>query len=202
MLLPHLDVQGAFTHFAVSDEPDKRFTQYQHRRFLNGTLDLERMTGKKFALRHCANSGAMVNHPMTYMDMVRPGLAQYGLYPCEDEQGWLELKPVMRLMTRVAEITDHIAGDTISYGRTYLCEKEQRFAVLPIGYADGLDRHLGGGRWSMLVAGHAVPTVGRICMDSCMIDVTDVVGVKEGDQMSIFSSVAGNTCWIPSLMRY
>ena len=185
MLLPHLEVQGAFTHFASSDEPDKRFTQYQHRRFLNGTLDLERMTGKKFSMLHCANSGAMVNHPMTYMDMVRPGLAQYGLYPCEDERGDLVLKPVMRLMTRVAEITDHIVGDTISYGRTYLCEKEQRFAVLPIGYADGLMRSLSG-KLTVRINGKPAPQCGRICMDMCMVDITHLPDVQVGDEVEIF----------------
>ncbi len=186
MLLPHLEVQGAFTHFAVSDDRSSRFTLYQLRRFQNGTLDLERMTGKRFALRHCANSGAMVNYPMTYMDMVRPGLAQYGLYPSAD-RGAVELKPVMRLMTRVAELTDHIPGDTISYGRTYLCESPRRFAVLPIGYADGLHRALSG-KLTVMIGGKAAPQRGRICMDMCMVDVTDLPEVQVGDEVEIFGT--------------
>ena len=97
------------------------------------------------------------------------------------------------LKTRIVQLRKRTKGESIGYGRSQVLERDSVIATIPIGYADGLDRHLGGGRWSMLVAGHAVPTVGRICMDSCMIDVTDVVGVKEGDQVSIFSSVAGNT---------
>jgi len=184
MSLPGLNPQGVFTHFCVSDEPESGFTDTQFQRFLNGVDTLEKNSGKKFAIRHCTNSGAMVNYPETYLDMVRPGIAQYGLYPGK-EHGTLELKPVMRLMTRVMELTDHDPGDTISYGRTYTCDTPRRFAVLPIGYADGLHRALSN-QLEVVIRGHRVKQRGRICMDMCMVDVTDFPDVQVGDEVEIF----------------
>lgn len=184
MAFPHLDAQGIFTHFCVSDEYGDPFTQTQFKRFL-GTIEyLEKTSGQKFRLRHCANSGAMVNYPEMYLDMVRPGIAQYGLYPAK-EHGALELKPVMKLMTRVAEVTDHLPGDTVSYGRTYTCAQPRRFAVLPIGYADGLHRTLSN-QLEVIIHGQKAPQCGRICMDMCMIDVTEIPGVEVGDEVEIF----------------
>ena len=97
------------------------------------------------------------------------------------------------MKTTIVQIKEYEVGETIGYSRKGKIERKSRIGVVPIGYADGLNRHLGEGRWSMLVAGKAAPTVGRICMDSCMIDVTDIEGVKEGDEVVIFSSQSGNT---------
>ncbi|MBP3654479.1 MAG: alanine racemase [Oscillospiraceae bacterium] len=184
MALPGLDAQGVFTHFAVSDELGNDFTAEQFLRFTRSVSWLEETSGKKFALRHCTNSGAMVNYPEMYLDMVRPGIAQYGLYPAS-EHGALDLKPVMKLMTRVAEITDHLPGDTVSYGRTYTCERPHRFAVLPIGYADGLHRALSN-QLEVVIGGEKARQCGRICMDMCMVDITDLPGVQIGDPVEIF----------------
>ena len=117
----------------------------------------------------------------------RGGLYGYGY--CHNE----ELQPVAALKTRIVQLHHHKAGQSIGYGRAGRLERDSVIATIPIGYADGLDRHLGEGRWSMLVAGNTAPTVGRICMDSCMIDVTDIEGVQEGDQVVIFSAQRGNT---------
>lgn len=185
--LNHLDFQGVFTHFAVSDEAGDDFTAYQYHAFLRAVAMLEDHKGEPFALRHCTNSGAMVNYPGTYMDLVRPGIAQYGLYPAA-EHGRLELKPVMKLMTRVAEITDHIEGDTVSYGRTYTCEDNCRFAVLSIGYADGLHRALSG-KMEVVIRGQKAKQCGRICMDMCMVDITDLPEVQVGDEVEIFGDL-------------
>ena len=179
-----LDVQGVFTHFAVSDAPEEDFTHVQFARFMAAVERLEAVRGSRFPLRHCTNSGAMVNFPAMYLDMVRPGIAQYGIYPAA-EHGALELKPVMTLKTRVAEITDHWVGDTVSYGRTYTCEENRRFAVLPIGYADGLHRTLSG-RMEVLVGGEKAAQCGRICMDMCMVDITHLPHVQIGDEVEIF----------------
>ena len=184
MQLPGLNVQGVFTHFAVSDELGDPFTDCQFERFMRAVEHLEAVRGEKFKLRHCTNSGAMVNYPDFYLELVRPGLAQYGLYPAA-EHGALELKPVMTLKTRVAEITDHREGDTISYGRTYTCDDNRRFAVLPIGYADGLQRALSG-KLQVLIGGRTAPQRGRICMDMCMVDITDLPDVQVGDEVEIF----------------
>ena len=187
MELKGLDVQGVFTHFAVSDEPAEAFTHQQFERFMKAVEHLERVRGERFPIRHCTNSGAMVNFPEMYLDMVRPGLAQYGLYPA-GEHGALELKPVMKLMTRVASITDHVEGDTVSYGRTYTCDGPRRFAVLPIGYADGLRRSLSG-QLEVLIDGEKAPQRGRICMDMCMVDITHLPHVKVGDKVEIFGGL-------------
>lgn len=184
MTLPGLDAQGVFTHFAVSDEPSSDFTQTQFDRFTAAVEALETTAGRQFVLRHCTNSGAMVNYPQMYLDMVRPGIAQYGLYPAA-EHGALDLKPVMRLMTRVMEITDHMPGDTVSYGRTYTCGNPRRFAVLPIGYADGLHRSLSG-KLTVTIGGKPAEQCGRICMDMCMVDITDLPEVQVGDEVEIF----------------
>ena len=184
MGLPHLGPEGVFTHFCVSDTPEAGFTQTQFTRFLHTIGQIEETAGRNFQIRHCANSGAVLNFPETELEMVRPGLLQYGLYPGE-ERGALELRPVMKLMTRVAEITEHIPEDTVSYGRTFTCERPTRLAVLPIGYADGLHRALSG-RMDVIIRGQRAPQRGRICMDMCMVDITDLPGVQVGDEVEIF----------------
>lgn len=182
--LPGLEVTGLFTHFAVSDEPGESFTSEQFARFMRAADELEKDTGRSLGMRHCANSGAVVNFRETCLDMVRPGLLLYGLYP-GPEHGGLDLKPVMRLLTRVAEVTEHHAGDTISYGRIFTCEREMRLAVIPVGYADGLHRSLSG-RFDVLINGRRARQVGRICMDMCMVDVSDMPEVRAGDIVTVF----------------
>ena len=184
LTLPGLEPTGVFTHFAVSDEPEESFTLEQFARFTKAVDELENETGRSLGIRHCANSGAVVNFRETCLDMVRPGLLLYGLYPGA-ERGGLDLKPVMRLLTRVAEITEHHAGDTISYGRIFTCERDMRLAVVPVGYADGLHRSLSG-KFDVLINGKRAHQVGRICMDMCMVDVTDMPEVKTGDIVTVF----------------
>lgn len=182
--LPNLAWEGVFTHFSVSDEPESGFTKLQFERFERALSWLEGGVHHGLGIRHCANSGAVVNFRETCMDMVRPGLLLYGLYPGA-ECGGISLKPVMSVKTRIAEITRHHAGDTISYGRIYTCERDMTMAVIPIGYADGLHRSLSG-KFSVLVNGRRAQQVGRICMDMCMVDVTDLPGVKLGDIVTVF----------------
>jgi len=184
MELTNLDVSGIFTHMAVSDEPGDPFNDLQFERFTRVIDELERRSGRKFRLRHCANSGAVINYPEMSLDMVRPGLLLYGLYPSADQNGF-DLRPAMQLRSRVCEITHHRKGDTISYGRTFTCDRDMRLAVLPVGYADGLLRELSG-KIDVKIRGHRARQVGRICMDMCMIDVTDLPDVKVGDIATVF----------------
>ena len=116
--LPHLNFTGVFTHFAVSDENGDPYTQLQFSRFLHAIDRMEQASGHHFAIRHCANSGAVINYPQMHLDMVRPGLLLYGVFPAA-ETGGLDLRPAMSLYSRVSEVTHHHAGDTISYGRTF-----------------------------------------------------------------------------------
>jgi alanine racemase len=184
MVLPGLYAEGIFSHFAVADIRGDVFTDRQFQDFQALTQNLEKKSGMKFQIKHCANSGAMINYDWTYFDMVRPGLSLYGLYP-DDDTGGLDLRPAMELKTRIAQIKDYCAGDTVSYGRIYTVPSTQKIAVITIGYADGLHRVLSG-KIDVLVRGRRAPQVGRICMDMCMIDVTGIPDAQVGDVVTVF----------------
>lgn len=183
--LPGLEHEGVFTHFADSDGSEE-YTMLQFTRFLDALGKLEEK-GLSFPIRHCANSGAVLNYPCTHMDMVRPGLALYGHYPdpsCEDLDG-PGLLPVMELKSRVSAVRALPAGTLVSYGRTFTLTRSSVLAVLPVGYADGLHR-LCSNHMDVLIHGHRAPVVGRVCMDMCLADVTDLPGVQVGDVATIY----------------
>lgn len=184
--LPHLHVEGAFMHFCVADSRDPKdvdFTRLQYRRFREA-LDYLAENGVKPEICHCCNSGATLLYPEYAMDMVRPGIMTYGLYPSEDTRDILDLQPVLSLYTTVSQIRVIPAGTAVSYGRTYTTPSERRIAVLSIGYADGLSRSLSD-RVCFLLRDRLVPVVGRICMDMCMVDVTEVPEAQVGDEVTI-----------------
>lgn len=186
--LPHLHVEGAFMHFSVADsraQEDAAYTRLQYRRFQEA-LDFLAGAGIQPELRHCCNSGATLLYPQYALDMVRPGIMTYGLNPSADTAGILDLEPVLSLYTTVSQIRAFPAGVDVSYGRTYRTESPRRLAVLSIGYADGLLRSLSG-RAAFLIRGRLAPVVGRICMDMCMVDVTDIPEAREGDTVAIIS---------------
>lgn len=182
-------VVSLFTHLCVADDPAQDdFTQSQIELFDSFTRSVaDHLTYP--VLRHAAASAAILRFKDAHFDMCRLGLGMYG-YGYEHNDN---LEPVSTLRTRIVQIRTLQAGESVGYGRAGVLNRTSRIATIPIGYADGLDRHLGCGRWSMLVAGKAAPTVGRICMDSCMIDITDIADVCEGDEVTIFSPVAGNS---------
>lgn len=189
MRLPKLDFEGVFTHFAVSDETDgAEFTRLQHERFRSAYSAAEEMSGKRFLLHHCANSGAVLTAPEFTHELVRPGILLYGIAPLP-VPGAPAVSPLMSLKARVAAITEHHPGDTVGYGRHFTCTRETRLAVLPVGYADGLHRALSG-RFSVLLNGKRAPQVGNICMDLCMVDVTDIPDVRVGDVATVFGDGA------------
>ncbi len=181
-------VASVFSHLNCSDMPEEdAYTQAQIALF-------ERMSHRVVAslpypvIRHTAASAALDRFPQAQFDMCRLGLGLYGF-------GWQHneaLRPVATLKTRIVQIKHLHAGEAVGYGRAGRLTRESVTATIPMGYADGLDRHLGCGRWSVRVAGEAAPIVGRVCMDSCMIDITDIAGVQEGDEVVIFSPTAGN----------
>ena len=185
--LAHLHVEGVFMHFCAADSTapdDVAFTREQYRRF-TAMLDALAASGVKPEIRHCANSGATLLYPEYAMDMVRPGIAMYGHAPSADTEGIVDLRPMMSLHTTIAQLRDVPAGIAVSYGRTYWTEKPIRMAVLPVGYADGLSRALSG-RVTFRLHGKTVRGVGRICMDMCMVDVTDVPQAQVGDELTLF----------------
>ena len=186
--LPHLEHEGIFTHFANSDG-DEEYTMLQFTRFLDTISCLENNYGVTFAIRHCANSAAALQYPCAYLDMVRPGIAMYGHYPdpsCCGLDG-PGLVPVMSVYTRVAAVREVPAGTAVSYGCTNVVERDTRLAVLPIGYGDGFFRLLSN-RFQVEFNGRPAPIVGRICMDMCMVDVTDLPDVQAGDVATVFSA--------------
>ncbi len=183
--LPGLEAEGLFTHFADADGSEE-YTMAQFTQFLDLRRALAKR-GRKFALNHCAASAAMLHYPCTHLDLVRPGIALYGHYPDPESVG-LDgpgLKPVMTLKSRVIAVRELPAGSSVSYGRTRILSRPSRLAVLPIGYADGLHRGLSNRGEVLFEAGRA-PMVGRICMDLCMVDVTDLPAVRPGDVAQVF----------------
>ena len=183
--LPGLDAEGIFTHFAVSDEEDREsraYTREQFDLFTSVIEKAEEKLGRKFALRHCANTGAVAYWPEMMLDMVRPGLLLYGY---GDGARKLGLRPVMRLMTSVSTIKVYEPGTSVSYGRIFKTERTTRMGVVPYGYADGFFRCLSN-RCSLMTAYGPAPQRGRICMDMCMVDLTDLPEVQVGDELEIF----------------
>ncbi len=183
--LPGLRWEGIFTHFSHADGSEE-YTMLQFTRFLDLLTVLEGK-GITFKIRHCAASAAVLNYPCTYLDMVRPGIAFYGHYPDPSCQGLdgSGLTPLMTLKARVASVKSLPAGTAVSYGRTRVLERESRLAVLTIGYGDGLPRACSD-RLRVWVGGGYATVVGRICMDLCMVDVTDLPGVKPGDEAELY----------------
>ena len=183
--LPGLRAEGIFTHFAVADEPDDgsaAYTGAQLALFRRVVDAVERRRGQRFALRHCANSGGVASYPESYMDMVRPGILLYG---CGELAERLGLRPVMTLKTTVSTIKTYEPGTDVSYGRRFTTQRVTRMGVVPYGYADGFFRCLSD-RCGLVAAEGLAPQRGRICMDMCMVDLTELPGVQVGDELEVF----------------
>ena len=187
---PGLYIEGVFTHFAVSEIQDPTYTREQFNSFLSLVNSLESQSGKSFKIKHCSNSGATLKYDDMRLDMVRPGIALYGCAPGDSLEGF-DLRPAMELKTRVVSVKTVPAGGSISYGRTYTAKQDRQIAVIPIGYADGLHRVLSN-KLEVLIHGKRAPQVGNICMDLCMIDVTEIPDVSVGDIVTIFGRDGDN----------
>ena len=185
--LPHIEIEGIFTHFATADSQDKTHTLQQLERFLE-FLDKLKAHGLEFPLRHAANSAALIDLPETHLDMVRPGISLYGFYPSDEvSKERVSLAPAMMLKTRVIHVKMVPAGFHVSYGLTYQTENPTVIATVSAGYADGLNRLLSS-RGQMLVRGSRAKIVGRICMDLTLLDVGHIPDVRIGDEVVIFGS--------------
>ena len=183
--LPGLTVEGIFTHFATADSADKSYATMQLDRFLD-FLNCLQKEGLEPPLRHAANSGALINIPESHLEMVRPGIASYGLYPSDEiNTSMVDLKPVMTLKSKIIHLKKVPPGFNISYGITYQTKNHTTIATIPVGYADGFNRLLSS-RGYMLVHGQRVPIVGRVCMDLTMLDVGGISGVALEDEVVVF----------------
>ncbi len=192
--LPGLEAEGIFTHFANADG-DEEYTRQQYDDFIITINELYHEDGLDFKIYHCAASAAVLNYPYTHHNMIRPGIALYGYVP-DPSVADPGLKPVMTVKSRITLVRDLPAGSFISYGCTATLERDSRIAVLPIGYGDGLHRALSN-RLEVRIGDRPCPVLGRICMDMCMVDVTDIPGVKAGDTAQVYGP--GLTDWAAEL---
>ncbi len=191
--LPNVVVEGMYTHFATADEPDPAFTLQQFERFTGIASELGRI-GVHVPILHACNSAALARFPSMHLDVVRPGLALYGIAPKDCPgfgPGGLGLRPALSLKSNLILVKDIEPGASVSYGRRFVAARPSRIGTIPIGYADGYSRSLGG-RADVLVGGRRAPIVGRICMDSCMADLTDLPGsAATGDEVVLVGRQGG-----------
>ena len=173
-------IDGIYTHFANSDEKDKSYVKLQLGRF-NGVLDKLKAEGINYGLAHAANSGAILDIPEAYFDMVRPGILMFGYYPSEETTESIELRPVMSLRSYVESIKSIDKNESISYGRKYFTKKKTNIASVPIGYADGYTRGLSN-KSKAVINGKLFPQVGSVTMDRIMFEIGNE-NIKIGDEV-------------------
>jgi alanine racemase len=188
--LPNIEVEGLFTHFAAAEEGDTTFTRAQYDALLEASARLPWIP-----MRHCAASASVLNAangraPDTRLDMVRAGLGVYGYEPAPGIAGELELRPALALKSRIARIIDVEVGGTVGYGRMWVAERASRIALVMCGYADGYRRALSN-QAHVLVRGQRAPIAGRIAMDMCMADVTDIREAAVEDEVVLIGGQGG-----------
>ncbi len=192
-MLPNVEVEGIYTHFATADADDKSFAREQLSRFMQ-VIDVLRDVGVTVQFRHAANSAACVDMPEARLDLVRPGILMYGLSPFGRERFQqvkkeMDIQPALSLKTRVCFVKRVSTGTPVSYGATYVTEEDTVIATLPIGYADGLSRGMSN-RGEVLIRGKRLPIVGRVCMDQCMVDAGGL-DVEVGDEAVLIGRQGG-----------
>jgi alanine racemase len=200
--LPGIIIEGIFSHFATADEKDSSYTMHQIELFESIISELNRI-GILIPIRHISNSAAILQYPEFSMELVRPGIILYGIYPSEEVRKVdADFKPAMTLKTNIAMIKWVEAGTAISYGRKFTTGRKSLIATIPVGYADGYSKLLTG-KGRVLVNGQFAPVVGSICMDQCMIDVTEIDGdVKTGDEVVLLGKQGNREITAQELAGY
>lgn len=182
--LPHIIVEGIFTHFAKADEYDKTSANHQIELFKH-MIELTEREGVTIPYKHCSNSAGIVEIPAANMDIVRAGITLYGLWPSDEvDKSKIDLAPALELKSKISYVKTLEAGRQISYGGTYTTTKEERIATIPVGYGDGYPRSLSN-KGYVLIHGKKAPICGRVCMDQFMVNVTDIPEVKTGDEVTL-----------------
>ncbi|MBQ8164800.1 MAG: alanine racemase [Clostridia bacterium] len=183
--LPFVEIEGAFSHFAVSDEDTDEYTYIQFKRFCSAIEKIE-SRGINVQIKHISNSAAILRFPDMHLNMVRAGIILYGLHPSSVTKALnIELKPVMTLKSRITLIKTLSEDSPISYGCTYTAKKGDKIATIPIGYADGFQRRLGN-KAKVCINGIRANIIGRVCMDQCLADVSEIENISAGDVAIIF----------------
>ena len=186
--LPFLCAEGIFTHLASADEGNAGADYTRRQLFLfSKVLDRLRERGIAVGIRHCAGSAALFAYPESHFDMVRAGIALYGV------GSLVGLRPALSLKAVVTQLKKLQAGDSVSYGREFVATRPLWVATLPLGYADGLWRSNYHGGLRVRVGGNSAPIIGRICMDQCMVDATDLSDVKVGDVVTVYGTEGENS---------
>lgn len=181
--LPHLDIASVYSHLATADSPDAKVMTEQHKRFEEAISHIK-AKGITIPSLHLANSAATLADSRLHYDMVRVGLAIYGLYPATHLQNQIKLQPVLQLKARVTQVKTIAAGTGVSYGHHFIASREMRLAVVGIGYADGVPRSLSN-QMQVLVRGRRVPQIGAITMDQIMLDVSSIPDLQEGEIVTL-----------------
>lgn len=181
--LPGLEIQGLYTHFSTADDPNKTYTQKQFEVFKKVAVAVEKV-GYQMPMYHAANSAATMYHPETHLDIVRLGVAMYGLRPNAAVAPAFEIRPALTFKSHVARVRVLPKGASLGYGRTYVTPAEMPIALVPVGYGDGYHRMLSN-RGAVLINGGRAPIVGRVSMDQIMLDVSEVGNVQAGDEVVV-----------------
>ncbi len=185
--LPHIVIEGIFTHFARADETDKTSAEQQLAAFLHMD-ELLAARGVHIPIRHCSNSAGILDLPHANLDIARAGITLYGLHPSDEVHlERMDMHPVLSLKSRVVYVKTLPAGYGVSYGATYVTPSERRIATIPVGYGDGYARSLSN-KGEVLIRGRRAPIVGRVCMDQFMVDVTDIADVRVGDCVTLIGT--------------
>ncbi|MDY2698907.1 MAG: alanine racemase [Lachnospiraceae bacterium] len=183
-----IEVEGIFTHFARADEEDKTAANRQLKIFSDFISQIKERTGKEIPVRHCSNSAGIIELPAANMDVVRAGIALYGLWPSEQvNREIVKLTPVLSLYSHIVYIKEIEAGTSVSYGGTFTAQDRMRIATIPVGYGDGYARGLSG-KGYVLLHGKKAPILGRVCMDQFMVDVSNIPEAMEGDKVTLIGA--------------
>lgn len=181
--LPHLQIASIYSHLATAESRDRTTAQQQQQRF-DAVIHQIKQAGVTYPRLHLANSAGTLTDPTWHYDMVRVGLALYGLYPAEHLKSTISLKPALQVKARITQIKTIQPGTGVSYGHRFVADREMQMAVVGIGYADGIPRNLSN-QMTVLVQGQKVPQIGAITMDQLMLDVSQVPNLQEGDVVTI-----------------
>ena len=191
-MLPNFKIKGMFSHMATADAYDKTFSHQQEEKY-NRFYDALTAAGISIPFKTLANSASIMELPTVHFDACRPGIILYGCYPSDEvDVNELSIKPVMSVKANIVHLKDVPAGFSVGYGRRYISEKPSKIATLALGYADGYPRPYSQFA-KVIVNGVMAPVAGNICMDQCMVDVTDVPDVKVGDEVIIMGTDGKNT---------